>query len=72
MIDGLQNLSEFNAERSKQHRKMNDNSPRLNGLACPECGEELYDSAPMITLTSFPPQKDVHCASCDFKGYRIA
>lgn len=49
-----------------------DNSPRLNGIACPACGAELYDSNPMITLTSMPLQKNVHCSKCDYIGYRIA
>ncbi len=33
---------------------MNDNSHVLNNIACPKCGEEMYDSSPMITLTSIP------------------
>lgn len=48
----------------------NDQSPSLNGIACPVCGEELYDSNPMITLDSFPEQKNVHCSSCEYIGYR--
>ena len=49
-----------------------DNAPALNGIACPNCGQELYDSSPNIKLTSNPPQKHIHCESCDYKGYRIA
>jgi DNA-directed RNA polymerase subunit RPC12/RpoP len=51
---------------------MNDNSPRLNGIACPKCGEEMFDSNPMATLTSMPAKKNVHCSKCDYVGYRIA
>jgi hypothetical protein len=45
--------------------------PRPNGIACPQCGSELLDSSPSITLTSDPPQKRVHC-QCGYAGTRIA
>lgn len=48
------------------------NAPVLNGIACPNCGKELYDSNPNIKLTSNPPQKHIHCESCNYKGHRIA
>lgn len=49
------------------------NKPQLNGIACPKCGCELYDSNPMMTLTSYPAQKNTHCSSknCDYSGYRF-
>jgi len=31
--------------------------PVKNGIGCPKCKEELYDTNPMLTLTSNPPQK---------------
>lgn len=68
----LKRLDEHNAHARQMQYSLVDNSPRLNGIACPECGEELYDSAPMITLTSFPAQKNVHCSKCDYVGYRVA
>jgi len=49
----------------------NHNSPRLNGIACPKCGEELYDSNPMVTLASYPPKKNIKCSKCDYVGYRL-
>lgn len=45
--------------------------PRPNGVACPKCGEELWDSDPMVTLTSNPPQKNVHCEACGYRGYMV-
>ena len=45
---------------------------RLNGIECPDCGKELYDTNPMVTLTSMPAQKNIHCNNCNYKGYRIA
>jgi C4-type Zn-finger protein len=50
---------------------MYSNEPRPNGIACPKCGNELMDTNPMMTLTSYPAQKNVHCSKCEYKGYRI-
>ena len=68
----LKDLNEHNAQAWSNQFVMNDNSPILNGIACPKCGEEMYDSCPMITLKSNPSQKNVHCSKCDHVGYRIA
>ena len=40
-----------------------------NGLACPRCNNELYDSNDEVK-TSFPPMRDVHCPECKWRGYR--
>lgn len=66
----LKSLAQHNQERMDSHRaaqKMNE--PHPNGLACPECGKELWDSTPMMVLTSNPPQKNVHCPACGHRGY---
>ena len=68
----LKNLSEHNSQASSTQWAMMDSSPILNGIACPKCGAELYDSNPMVILTSMPAQKNVHCSKCDYVGYRIA
>ena len=49
-------------------------TPVLNGLKCPKCKKELFDTNPNITLTSDPAQKNVHCSNkkCDYVGYRFA
>jgi hypothetical protein len=44
--------------------------PHFNGIACPDCGKELYDTNASI-LTSFPPKRNVHC-DCGYHGYRLA
>jgi hypothetical protein len=46
--------------------------PFPNGIACPNCGNELYDSNPAFMLTSYPPQYRVHCEHCHYSGYRVA
>jgi hypothetical protein len=49
------------------------NAPKLNGIACPKCGSELFDSQPNVILTSFPAQKNTKCSNekCDYNGYRF-
>ena len=68
----LLGLDAFNAQRSEAYREANSNKPRPNGIACPKCGAELEDTAPMVTLTSWPTQKNVGCPRCHYVGYRIA
>ena len=46
-------------------------TPTLNGIDCNSCGEELYDTYPGLTCKLQPPQTDVHCGGCGFKGHRI-
>jgi len=67
----LKNLDEYNTQQNNLYFVLNSNEPQLNGIACPKCGEELYDSNPMMTLASIPPKKGVHCSKCDYVGYRI-
>lgn len=45
--------------------------PELNGIACPECGAELFDSSPGVTYTSAPPMKAIHCTACEYQGFRV-
>ena len=65
----MKSLDEFNEERRKLYSIGDDPIP--NGIACPKCGAELLDSRPNVSLTSYPPQKNIHCSKCDYRGYRI-
>ena len=66
-------LEEFNNKKRKDFEEMQVFcQPHPNGIECPECGEELWDSDPMTTLTSNPPQKNIYCPACGYKGYRLA
>ncbi|KKN77223.1 hypothetical protein LCGC14_0362010 [marine sediment metagenome] len=47
------------------------NNPQPNGIACPECGAELYDTSPDLMLTSDPPQFWIVCKKCDYTGTRF-
>ena len=68
----LKSLDEHNSEAWVAQTGWFSNEPKPNGIACPNCGEELMDTNPMSTLTSYPAQKNVHCPKCEYKGYRIA
>lgn len=54
-------------------RSILDTWPREvpNGIACPNCGKELVDADPSVTLRSHPPQKRVACKSCGWLGTRL-
>jgi DNA-directed RNA polymerase subunit M/transcription elongation factor TFIIS len=65
----LKTLEKHNQDRIKV--KKNLYKPRKNGIECPTCGKELYDTKPMQTLTSDPPQKVIHCKHCGYEGFRL-
>jgi transcription elongation factor Elf1 len=65
-------LDAWNKRRRRQWEIEDMRKPHRNDLTCPSCGEELWDTDPMVTLASFPPQKAVHCPACGYRGYRLA
>ena len=62
-------LLQWNSERAESYQNLAQ--PKPNGLACPLCGEELIDTNPGIILISNPPQKEIHCSNCAYKGRRV-
>lgn len=72
MTKKLKSLDEHNST-SWAKSAHNLHSPVPNGLACPKCKKELMDSNPMVTLTSWPAQKNIHCINedCDYVGFRF-
>jgi len=66
-------LADYNKVARERYAadRREENLPRLNGLACPDCGAELLDSQPMFQLSSSPPQKNVNCSKCKYVGYRV-
>lgn len=66
----MKTLEQFNEEKLKEYEGFG--KPCKNGIKCPNCGAELWDCHPLTTLTSDPPQKQICCKSCDYKGFRIA
>jgi hypothetical protein len=61
-------LDEFNRSR----RPTRSDAPAPNGIACPDCGGELWDSSPSTLLLTSPPKKNVHCPACHYRGFRLA
>lgn len=69
----MKTLEEFQAERREHYRaKRKAEEPHPNGIECPECQKELWDSDPCVSLMSNPPQKNIHCPECGYRGYRLA
>ncbi len=69
----LESLEQYNRRRCNAYaHPYYGTGPCLNGIACPKCGNELYDTNPSFILTSYPPQYSVHCEHCHYSGYRIA
>lgn len=69
----LKTLEQHNAERSKVYRDFQAaQKTHPNGIACPKCNKELWDSCPTVTLSSNPPQKNIHCPACGFIGFRLS
>jgi hypothetical protein len=67
----LKSLEEHNAERRYWHGAPHQKEPMANGIACPECGAEMVDTAPGVSLTTDPPQKHVGCNGCGYRGYAV-
>jgi uncharacterized protein with PIN domain len=70
MSKKLKTLEENNAQ-AFQFSNQFSNAPQPNGVECPQCKSELLDSNPMMTLTSIPAKKNIHCNQCDYVGYRF-
>lgn len=68
----MKTLKEHNKQRTELHRNVNSNEPVMNGIACPKCGSELYDTHPNMILASNPPKKNINCEYCEYTGYRVA
>lgn len=69
----MHTLDKFNRKRKVQIAKAEAAmKPHPNGIECPTCSKELWDSDPTMVLTSNPPQKNIHCPACGYRGYRLA
>ena len=58
----MKTLEEYEAEKIQLREKQG------TGIQCPACGDELVLSNPYFVLTSYPPQKAVHCPTCKYKN----
>lgn len=66
----MKTLEEFNEVRRELWTR--ELHPCPNGILCPRCEDELWDTEPAVTLTTNPPQKYVHCPECGWRGTRVA
>jgi hypothetical protein len=68
----LQTLAHHNGLKMEIYEDLRKKGERKNGLMCPECDFELYDTNAFHTDEStFPPRRDVHCKHCNWQGQRI-
>lgn len=69
----LMDLRAWNDRRTAYWRTPSSRAPRLNALACPECGAELVDKDPTTMRPSNPPRFDVNCSAdeCHWSGVRV-
>lgn len=67
----MKTLDEHNKEKTERHNELTG-VPKRNGLGCPNCSNELFDTDPSRILLSAPPKKKIHCEGCGYSGYRIA
>lgn len=70
MSKPLKTLFQHNNEMSATY--MAASNACLNGIECPMCGTEMWDTNPTMVLTVNPPRKQIHCNNCPFEGTRIA
>lgn len=59
VVAEVKTLEQHNTEREAIHKKAFDNEPYKNGIACPRCGEEMWDTCPIFTAKGNPPTKRV-------------
>lgn len=67
----LESLNDHNARVQREWAWSELGWSRPNGIACPECGEELLDTNPNEMLLAAPPQFKVHCPFCEYSGTRF-
>jgi len=69
----MKTLEQHNSERMENYKFIERKRlPHPNGVECPKCGSELWDSDPTAILASNPPQKNIHCPACGYVGFRLA
>ena len=62
----LKSLEEVNRQALNNPQKHRKN----NGIACPDCKEELSDSLEDVLYLTFPAKIKVVCEKCKFIGYK--
>ena len=66
----LRSLTDHNAERANAWHELDHPQPAPLGIACPDCGAELVNPEPNVTLLSNPPKQHTACV-CGYRGYAL-
>lgn len=69
MTKQLITLEEHERRKAEVHNRWSESRLELNGIACPYCNSELFEDAG-VTLTSYPPQREIFCSVCEYRGKR--
>ena len=60
----------WHGRRLREYDAMMDRWLPVDGIACPECGNQMVDLGDRIP-GSFPSQVQVHCEKCGFTALRF-
>lgn len=64
----MKTLEEHNRERREFHKK---NKQKGNGIECPVCKAELFDTFEKVNPVPLIPKIGVKCLVCNWEGYRF-
>lgn len=65
----LPSLYDYNYRKEVDHAEQRKNI--RSGVACPKCGEELYELQAGMVYATCPPRKPVRCLKCNFEGTMV-
>lgn len=65
----LPSLYDYNYRKEVDHAEQRKNI--RSGVACPKCGEELYELQAGMVYMTCPPRKPVKCTRCGFEGTKV-
>lgn len=61
----LKSLEEYERDRLARRE-----AALATGIACPKCGQELFDHEFSTMVMTFPPQRACHCRACNYSTSR--
>lgn len=68
---GLKTLNDHEKENAEIHNILNSiYGAKPNGIECPLCSSELFDTEPGVIYFTNPPKTKVGCSSCHYSGTR--
>lgn len=72
-----QNLNEYqkpaifkSLDEHNQNVVLKNSVQKANGIACPNCGKELFDTNSNMVLMTHPAKYAINCHKCDYIGHR--